>query len=142
MNLSRNLDEKVGYQVSPLIDIVFLLILYFMVTASLVKKEADIAFALPGPDTLPPVDIPVEVLVEIVADGTVQVEGIRYSRQDLELDGLKEHLSRLREVARTQSSDFFVSIMPHEETLHQRVIDVMDACTAAGVHKLGFAQSI
>ena len=48
MNLSRHTeDAKMELQIAPLIDVVFLLLIYFMVTASLIKKEADISFILP-----------------------------------------------------------------------------------------------
>ena len=42
------LDEKSGLQIAPLIDVVFLLLIYFMVSARLKRPEADISLALPG----------------------------------------------------------------------------------------------
>ena len=56
-------------QIAPLIDVVFLLLIYFMVTASLIKKEGDISFILPAaaaPDTK--IDMPVEVYFDEVTD--------------------------------------------------------------------------
>ena len=141
MKLSRYIDTKLDLQVSPLIDVVFLLIIYFMVTASLVKKEGDIAFILPIPG---PVEIrtPVEVLVEIAADGAVEVEGMRFSKDDQSLNELVKQVAGLKQIAASQQSEFFVNIMPHKEALHRRVIDVMDACAEAGVKKLNFSRSI
>ena len=49
MNFTRNTEEvKLELQIAPLIDVVFLLLIYFMVTASLIKKEGDISFLLPA----------------------------------------------------------------------------------------------
>jgi len=141
MKLSRNMDTKLDLQVSPLIDIVFLLIIYFMVTASLIKKEADIGFMLPM-DPGPKISTPVEVLVEIAADGTIEVEGMRFSKDDQSLNELVMQIAGLKEIAASQQSEFFVSIAPHKEALHRRVIDVMDACSAAGVDQLSFSKSI
>ena len=42
------LEPKEGLQIAPLIDVVFLLLIYFMVTATLRKSEADIGISLPG----------------------------------------------------------------------------------------------
>lgn len=141
MKLTRNVESKVGYQVSPLIDIVFLLIIYFMVTASLVKKEADMSFALPQKPG-PIFDLPLEVAIEIVADGTVEVEGVRFASADRALNELTRQITGLKQVAASQRSEFYVTIVPHREALHGRIIDVMDACSAAGVKKLGFGRSI
>ena len=49
MNLSEQMEEaKLELQISPLIDVVFLLLIYFIVTAKIVKKEGDIPFMLPA----------------------------------------------------------------------------------------------
>jgi biopolymer transport protein ExbD len=113
-------DIKAELQIAPLIDVVFLLLIYFMVTAALIKKEGDISFMLPAnvaPSEM--VDIPVEVLIEIGSDGTVQVEGMRFSRDP-----------------------FFVNILPNKDAMHSRIIDVMDACAAAGVKNLSFSKAM
>ena len=141
MKLSKAIDAKLDLQVSPLIDVVFLLLIYFMVTAALVKKEADIAFALPMTDGVE-IAMPVEVLVEIGADGSVVVEGMRFSSDNQSLAGLVAQVSSLKQLAASQQSGFFVNIVPHQDARHRRVIDVMDACAAAGVEKLGFSRFI
>ncbi len=140
MKLARHLDARIDYQVSPLIDIVFLLLIYFMVTASLVKKEAEIGFLLPQPS--PPIDLPVEACIEVGADGSVMLDGLRYPGADRALDALVRHLAGLKEVAAAQHAELNVSIVPHKETRHGRIMDVMDACSAAGIRNMGFGQSI
>lgn len=140
MKLSCDTDSRVGYQVSPLIDIVFLLIIYFMVTAALVTKEATLSFGLPH--TGPPIDLPVEVQIQIVADGTVEADGVRFASADRTLKELTRQIAGLKKLAETQRSEFYVTLAPHQEAVHRRVIDVMDACSAAGVKKLGFGRSI
>ena len=40
--------EKVELQIAPLIDVVFLLLIYFMVSAQLQRPEADLGLSLPG----------------------------------------------------------------------------------------------
>ncbi|VGO14529.1 hypothetical protein PDESU_03092 [Pontiella desulfatans] len=144
MNLNQHYeDAKLELQVAPLIDVVFLLLIYFMVTASLIKKEADIGFMLPANIAVEDMqEIPVEVLIEITADGSVQVEGMRFSYDDRTLDDLVMQVAGLKQIALAQSSPFFVNVLPHQDALHRRIIDVMDACAAAGVNSLTFSKSM
>ena len=134
---------KMELQIAPLIDVVFLLLIYFMVTAALIKKEGDIAFMLPANiASSEMVDIPVEVLIEITTDGTVEVEGMRFSRNDAALDDLVIQIAGLKQIAKSQNSEFFVNILPHQDAKHRRIIDVMDACHAAGVKSLTFSKAM
>jgi biopolymer transport protein ExbD len=144
MNLSQHYeDAKLELQIAPLIDVVFLLLIYFMVTASLIKKEGDISFMLPANVAVEDMqEIPVEVLIEITADGSVQVEGMRFSYDDRTLDDLVIQVAGLKEIAKAQNSPFFVNVLPHQDALHRRIIDVMDACAAAGVNSLTFSKSM
>ena len=144
MNFMKHVEDvKLELQIAPLIDVVFLLLIYFMVTASLIKKEGDISFILPANiATNEIVDLPVEVLIEIGVDGTVQVEGMRFSREDRSLRALVSQLRGLQAIAQSQQSPFFVNILPNQESLHARIIDVMDACAAAGVKSLSFSKAM
>jgi len=134
---------KVELQIAPLIDVVFLLLIYFMVTASLIKKEADISFVLPAnvpQDEM--ADIPVEVIIEIDSDGTVILEGMLFSSADTVLQDLAGQIRVLKQVAASQNSPFFVNLLPHRNATHNRVVDVMDACAAADVSSLTFSKSL
>lgn len=140
----RNRDDDVTLelQIAPLIDVVFLLLIYFMVTASLIKKEGDIAFLLPA--NIPPtqmIKVPVEALIGIAADGTVELEGMQFSPDDLMLDDLVFQVNGLKQIAQSQHSPFSVTLSPHSDALHIRIVDVMDACAAAGVKNLSFGKS-
>lgn len=145
MNIHKKANrgaEKVELQIAPLIDVVFLLLIYFMVTASLIKKEADISFVLPATSTAKIKDVPVEILIEISENGTVEAEGFIFASEDVKLDELASHLRSLGAVAASQGSPFMVNLMPDPETFQERVINVMDACAAAGVKSLSFSKSM
>jgi biopolymer transport protein ExbD len=144
MNINQHFeDAKLELQIAPLIDVVFLLLIYFMVTASLIKKEADIGFMLPADIAVQDMQqIPVEVLIEIGVDGTVAVEGMRFAYDDTELQDLVTQMLGLKQIAKSQNSPFFVNVLPHQDALHRRIIDVMDACAAAGVNSLTFSKSM
>ncbi len=144
MDLTEGLEPvKLELQIAPLIDVVFLLLIYFMVAASLIKKEGDISFILPA--TVPQteeVKIPLEVLIEIEEDGTVVFEGLRFAAADELLNDLAGQVAGLKQVAKSQQSPFFVNILPAKNAFHERVINVMDACAAAGVDSLTFSKGM
>ncbi|WP_372797154.1 ExbD/TolR family protein [Pontiella sp.] len=144
MDLMQHYEESpLKLDVASLIDVVFLLLIYFIMTASLIKKEADIGFMLPANVAVEDMqEIPVEVLIEITQDGTVQVEGMRFSFDDRDLEDLVVQVAGLKEIAASQNSPFFVNVLPHADALHRRIIDVMDACAAAGVNSLTFSKSM
>ncbi|MDF7808163.1 biopolymer transporter ExbD [Pontiellaceae bacterium B12219] len=129
-------------QMASLIDVVFLMLIYFMVTASLIRKEADISFLIPLPDEILLTEVPIEALIEVKPDGTVELDGMRFSGADRMLEELSAQISGLRQIATSQGSAFHVTLLPHQETLHYRIIDVMDACAESGVERLGFANSL
>jgi biopolymer transport protein ExbD len=144
MNLQKILkDDKVELQIAPLIDVVFLLLIYFMVTASLVKKEADISFMLPARvDQSESIEIPIEVAIEIAPEGDVVVEGMIFPRDDHDLDTLITRLMEFREAAESSGSELIVNILPAEEVLHERIVDVMSACAAAEVRNTSFSMTL
>lgn len=134
--------DKVELQIAPLIDVVFLLLIYFMVTASLIKKEADISFVLPATAKVAMTDIPLEIMIEIAPNGAVYADGMTFAAEDVFLAELASHLRSAKAVAQSQRSPFSVNLVPDGETLQERVLNVMDACAAAGVKSLSFSKSM
>lgn len=135
--LQAAMRKRAELQIAPLIDVVFLLLIYFMVTSSLIKKEADLSFLLPA-GISHPVGIPVEVLVEVSATGDILVEGMRFDDQG----SLARQLAALKASADLSESDLIVNILPADKALHGRVVAVMDACAAADVKNTSFAMSL
>lgn len=141
MNLQKILKEdKMDLQIAPLIDVVFLLLIYFMVTSALVRKEADLSFMLPAHvEQTEIIDLPIEVLIEITSQGDVLVEGSIFRRDDRELPTLVARLKQLRAAAQSSGSELIINISPHEDALHRRIVNVMNACAEAGVSNTSFS---
>ena len=137
------MNKKAEMQITPLIDVVFLLLIYFMVTASLVQKEADLSFMLPAKvDTPNPVSLPIEALIEVSEMGDIVIEGMVFGQSEENLNDLISHLISLKEAADSSDSELIVNIMPADKALHGRIIKVMDACAAADVKNLSFSMSM
>lgn len=137
------MNKKAELQIAPLIDVVFLLLIYFMVTASLIKKEADLSFMLPAKvDVEKPLDLPLEVLIEVFENGDVIINGMVFGRNDEYLDNLVDQLLTLKEAADASKSELIVSILPDDKAVHGRIVTVMDACHAARVKNLSFSMTM
>jgi biopolymer transport protein ExbD len=133
-------DEMVEMQMGPMIDMVFLLLVFFMVTAKPVKDEADISIGLPGAvaqeETL---DIPDEQRIVIREGGQVvlndQTLDNPLSRGLPELVGV---LKRFKEAADNSKAKAMVTLVPDDVVPHQRIIDVLNACALAEINGVTF----
>ena len=138
--LDELMNQKAELQIAPLIDVVFLLLIYFMVTASLIKKEADLSFLLPAKvETNEIVMLPIEVIIEVTELGDVLMEGMQFGQDSQNLNDLIVQLASLKEAADSTGSAFIVNILPDDHALHGRIVQVMDACAAAKVRNMSFS---
>ena len=139
--LKKKADQKVGVPIAPMIDVVFLLLIYFMVSSTLEQQEADLAFQLPGSvEQDEPLDLPDEQIIEIRADGQVVVNEYPYdSPTDPRYQELAAMLTRFREASTANKVDAIVTISPTETVPHAQIVKVMDACSNAGIQAVNFA---
>jgi len=141
--IEEMMNKKAELEIAPLIDVVFLLLIYFMVTASLIKKEADLSFMLPAKvDVSEPLELPIEVLIEVTELGDILIEGMIFGKDEQNLDDLIGQLLSLKEAADSSGSELIVNILPADKALHGRIIRVMDACAAANVKNMSFSMSM
>ncbi len=127
--------------VSSLIDMVFLLLSYFIATASLMKSEADLGIRLPGMlAQAQAVDMADEQVIEIRETGRVVLNGLEYDTPDSsELPQLVQVLVRYRLASQAAKAEPMITLQPDDKTRHQRVVDVMNACARAGIKNVTFA---
>ena len=134
------IDETMELQIAPLIDCVFQLLIYFMVSASLHKTEADLSISLPGSVIqAQQVTMPDEQIIEIQSNGTVLMNGKKYDNEVTQaLPELTAMLNRYREAAQATRNKALVTIQGADDVAHQRVVDVMNACAAAQIKNVSF----
>ena len=139
--LKKKPQSKPQIPIAPLIDAVFLLLIYFMVTSSLEKQEADISFELPGTiEQEEPLELPDEQVIEIRENGQIVVNEYNYdSPQSKRLIELQAMLTRLQESSLANKTVTQVTIAPDPKTRHAKIIRVMDAVAAAGITGVNFS---
>lgn len=134
-------QDRPEIPIAPMIDCVFLLLIYFMVTSTLQRQEADIAFQLPGTvEQSEALEMPDEQFIEIGPDGQVSVNDYLYDNPQapvfMELAAM---LSRFREASDANRVEAIVTLVPHNDTAHQFIVRTMDAVSIAGISSVNFA---
>ena len=128
---------------APLIDMTFLLLIYFICTCTLVMPEADLGIRLPGMvSQATSVDMPDEQMIEVRDTGEVYLNDRQFdSATSTDLPELVSTLVRYRMSAEASGSKALITIMADDDTSHQRVMDVMNACAAAKLKDVSFTGS-
>lgn len=127
--------------IAPLIDVVFLLLMYFMLSSTIEKQEADLSFSLPGSvKTEEAMELSDEQIIEIRASGQAVLNDYAYdSPEDEVYRELAATLARYKENSASGRGDARVTLAPSDETLHEAIVKVMDACALAGIEAVSFA---
>ncbi len=124
---------------TAMIDVVFLLLIYFMFLP--IQQEADLGITLPA-HTQPAeeIDLPNEAIIDIFPNSVVHLNGAPVdSPGDRNMEDLTFKLRRGLLAAEQVGGRLVVIIQADPDSPHQRTIDVMNACAAAGVRLVSFA---
>ena len=141
MKLKHKDNVKAEVDMTPMIDCVFLLLVFFMVSTTFNKQEADISFALPGTaEQSDSVEIPDEQIIQITAAGNVFLNDLEYDKPtDPDMPELVKTLILFRQTAEANKVPAMITIAPEDDVKQQRVVDVLNACTAAKISNVTFA---
>lgn len=133
-------NEKTELQIAPLIDVVFLLLIYFMVSAQLKRTEADLDLALPGAVSVSTqMEIPDEQIIEVLASGEIVLNNKVFASPDkADLADLEYTLLRYAQAAKISKTKAVITIAADDDAVHERVIDVLNACAGAGIKNVTF----
>jgi biopolymer transport protein ExbD len=143
MQIRRRDQQLVEMQMGPMIDMVFLLLVFFMVTAKPIKQESDISLGLPGTVAAEEsVDLPDEQRIRIEDDGRIVLNDATFGEpDDGKLDALVATLKRFKEAADANKSEALVTLDAADGTNHQRIVDVLNACARADITGVTFSDS-
>ena len=131
---------QIELQIAPLIDVCFLLLFFYILTTKPERSESGIPSALPGRVSLEqPLRIPDTQTVRISSEGQVFLNDLAMDNaQSAELVQLRTQLARLKQVANSHKDTPLVLIESAEDTRHQRLVEVLQACAAAGIESVSF----
>lgn len=127
---------------TPMIDIVFLLLIYFMVTTSIIKEEADLGVTLPSSMAAPPdTPLPEQHYIDILVDGTTLLNGMPSDNPGSpELPNLTRTLQGLKRSSDRAGLKTIVIIQPDPETYQQSIVNVLNVLKAVGIRSISFGE--
>lgn len=132
MNLRPKPKEPVDINLTPLIDVVFLLLIFFMVSTTF-NRDSELSIELPSASAEAQDRQPDSIEVAIDAQGRFYVNG----RQLLNTQS-KTVRQALRSAAGDSDSPPII-ISADAKTPHQAVVQIMDAARELGFVRLTFA---
>jgi len=139
VRFSQYREEEVAISLTPLIDVVFLLLIFFMVSTSF-SKESQINLRLPSSNL--PLEVPLEkeiIMISISEQGQYSLKrGNDSSVKKFDSSDAVELSDRLQLLA-SGWSDPVVIIRADRMASHQSVITALDAAQRAGLLKLTFS---
>ena len=123
--------ETPGFQIAPMIDVIFLLLCFFVASQIFSQWETEIDVTLPTAEsgTIPD-RLPGEIIINIMGDGSVIV-----NRVSLDDEGLLALLGRVVEYFPGQP----VLIRADRATEYEHVIRVLDLCKQVDIWNIAFA---
>ncbi|MGE9269953.1 MAG: ExbD/TolR family protein [Verrucomicrobiales bacterium] len=131
MKFQNREPKSAGMQLAPMIDIVFLLLIFFIVTWQFSREEVDMRIAVPtSEEGADPKRVLGEIILNVRADGSVSVWGETKSKNEL-----KQTLSAIA----LQHENQPVRLRGDAETPFQRIVEVIDTCQQAGIWNISFA---
>ena len=136
-------EGNVGFQIAPMIDVVFVIMLFFMVMAGAVKVEKEINTQLPGTvPTTNSTDFVDEMIIAISDTGEITLNDEPFdSATSHDLPNLKATLIRLKQAADAAKSPAVVTIVSDPSAKYSRTVDVLDALAVAKIDNVTFTIS-
>ncbi|HZR79183.1 MAG TPA: biopolymer transporter ExbD [Chthoniobacterales bacterium] len=120
-----------GIQLAPLVDVLLLLLIFFLLTWNAARNENELDVKVPKASAAKEKSAPVgDVVVNVKADGNVVVN--RRTLTTAELTDLLKSLVAL-------NTEQAVIIRGDEAGAYKNIIGVLNICTEAGITNVAFA---
>lgn len=128
MRIKKKSSEVVGGDMTPMIDMTFQLIAFFMVLINFTQAEQDDRIVLPDSELAKPPDAPLEypITLHLTREGTVIIGG-----EEIPIAGLQPYLSREANVLRIRGrplSDATIVIRGHRDARTGKVQELIKEC--------------
>jgi biopolymer transport protein ExbD len=131
MPLKTHIDEEPTLNLTAMLDVLFLLIIFFMLGTRFIGDERKLGLNVPkvaDKSSLPTAQS--RCVVNVYLDGTISLD-----QQAVTLEQLTAKLA----AARRQQGDVSVLVRGDGNDKYQRMVSVLNACKQAGIKNLGIS---
>ena len=130
MQFLKESEEEAGIGLTPLIDVIFLLLIFFMVTTTIIKPSKRLDIQLPEAKAASAKTKSIPVRIELKRSGELYLNGKRINLKTLE--------TRLRELGKEGGKK--TAIVRADRRLdYGRVVRILGICRASGYSDIGIA---
>lgn len=134
MRIRSEPDGNLEFQIAPMVDVIFILILFFMCSAGATKVENELSLKLPGRVSQDqPMRMLDEQIIEIDEGGQIIL-----NNQEMNTSALAGTLQRYKAISDDAKSGTVITILTAKNTKYQRIIDVLNECAAARIESVTF----
>ncbi len=131
MTNSRSKTEEATINLTPMIDVVFLLVIFFLVGSEFSEAESKIPVNVPTAGQMQAITRgPDELIVEIAVDDSVSLNG-----ETMELDPLRTKLNQYH----TSYPDVKVIVRGEATGSLQRTVEVLQTVRRSGIQNIGIS---
>lgn len=128
---SRTAPQHPGIQLAPLVDVLLLLLIFFLMTWNAARNENELDVKIPKASAAKEHSAPIgDVIVNVKSDGNVVVNRRMLSASDL--------TTMLRGLVQL-NADQAVVIRGDEAGAYKNIVSVLNICSEAGVTNVAFA---
>ncbi len=126
---ARHSEEEAQINITPMLDIVFIMLIFFIVTTSFVRE---VAIDVSRPSNAPPKEQKISevIAVRIRHNGTIEVNG-----RPVDVRAVRANI----ETALAQKPDASVVVIAHRESAAELMVTVIDQARVAGAQKVSLA---
>ncbi len=125
MRIKRKVAENIEINITPIIDMVFLLLIFFLVATKFADIERDVRVDPPSSRNARPVTaIPQELVINVTAEGRIFIAGAEQAMEDLD---------RLLAAAIAKNPQQSVVIRGDKQAMLQLAVNVLDLCERHGI---------
>ncbi len=120
-----------GIQLAPLVDVLLLLLIFFLMTWNAARNENELDVKIPKASAAKEKSAPIgDVVINVKSDGNVVV-----NRRNLNTSELTDLLKGLVQL----NSEQAVVIRGDEAGAYKNIVEVLNICSQAGVSNIAFA---
>lgn len=133
-------NPDVGFQIAPMIDVVFVILVFFMSLAAQIRIEQILQTRLPGVSVAgTSTEFVDEQILQIDEAGEVTLNDEAFdSAASRDLPQLTNTLGQLKASSDAAKSKLVVTLISHPDSPYFRTIDVLNALAVAGVTNVTF----
>ncbi len=134
MKFASRMPPAISIQLAPMIDILLLLLSFFLISWQFSKAETELNVSVPTAQEGVQTDrMRGEIIINVFADGSIKVEGLSVNRDEL--------FDKLSAIARQFPSQP-VRLRGDGGVAYQRIVEVIDTCQKAGIWNISFATQL